>query len=473
MITKTMQTMKLGDFGFTYQNPQATVPLVITVQTVANTPNEVAMENARQNSLLPLAWVNEMPEKFGVALVCGAGPSLRDNWMEIEAAQRAGATIFACNSAAKFLGDKGINIAYQVLLDSNKRCIEDLYQNVGTHLVASVVDPSVLEKCTNPILWHPAMDGIDDQIPAGRTGFVCIGGGYTVSMSALCIAYTIGFRKIVVYGLDSSFKDGARYAQEQPNNPDELLVTIEEGGKTYETTWGLKQQVLVFDALAKQLSDKGVKLEVKGSGLLPERFNRKYQDYVIKDGRLVGDFETMYQRFPDPWNQLSATWETDKWLTLNLLEQLKVERVMEIGCGLGKFTNALHYRHTKALGMDVSETAIKKASETFHGPEFVCADILDFDVYRRFKPQAIVMSQVTWYVLEQLDAFLQFLRDEMPGVYLVHLLATYPPGVQKYGAEYFTDLDGIKERFGLNYICWGELKDAAQDTTRTYFLAKV
>ncbi len=27
----------------------------------------------------------------------------------------------------------------------------------------------------------------------------------------------------------------------------------------------------------------------------------KYQDYVIKDGELVGEFEKMYQDFDDPW----------------------------------------------------------------------------------------------------------------------------------------------------------------------------
>ena len=31
--------------------------------------------------------------------------------------------------------------------------------------------------------------------------------------------------------------------------------------------------------------------------------NTKYQDYVIKDGKLVGQFEEMYQNFEDPWEQ--------------------------------------------------------------------------------------------------------------------------------------------------------------------------
>ena len=30
----------------------------------------------------------------------------------------------------------------------------------------------------------------------------------------------------------------------------------------------------------------------------------KYQDLVIKDGKFVGKFEEMYQKFSDPWNLL-------------------------------------------------------------------------------------------------------------------------------------------------------------------------
>ena len=32
------------------------------------------------------------------------------------------------------------------------------------------------------------------------------------------------------------------------------------------------------------------------------KYNR-YQDYVIKDGKLIGEFETMYKDYEDPWEQ--------------------------------------------------------------------------------------------------------------------------------------------------------------------------
>lgn len=32
---------------------------------------------------------------------------------------------------------------------------------------------------------------------------------------------------------------------------------------------------------------------------------KHYQDFVIKDGQFIGQFEKMYQKFKDPWNKLS------------------------------------------------------------------------------------------------------------------------------------------------------------------------
>jgi hypothetical protein len=30
----------------------------------------------------------------------------------------------------------------------------------------------------------------------------------------------------------------------------------------------------------------------------------KYQDLVVKDGKLIGKFDEMYQKFSDPWSLL-------------------------------------------------------------------------------------------------------------------------------------------------------------------------
>ena len=79
------------------------------------------------------------------------------------------------------------------------------------------------------------------------------------------------------------------------------------------------------------------------------------------------------------------------------------------------------------------------------------------------------MTEITWYVLDRLPGFVDFLRRELPDAFLLHMLVTYPPGVQKYGADAFTDLDGILDYFAMTILESGEVR-LANDHRRTWFL---
>jgi len=198
----------------------------------------------------------------------------------------------------------------------------------------------------------------------------------------------------------------------------------------------------------------------------------KYQDYVIKDGRLVGEFEQMYQDYEDPWHQSKEQWASDKAVAIHLMKKLGVKRVIELGCGLGQFTANIARAGIAVLGVDVSPTAIDSARLKYPACEFRVGDILDYHIYREFRPNLIVMAEITWYVLDKLDQFLKFIKTEVRDAYLIHLLVTYPPGVQKYGTDKFTTLPEIMNYFGMEYLEWGEIRQADSDTTKTFFLAR-
>ncbi|HPU29877.1 MAG TPA: hypothetical protein PLM71_06095 [Syntrophorhabdaceae bacterium] len=55
------------------------------------------------------------------------------------------------------------------------------------------------------------------------------------------------------------------------------------------------------------------------------------------------------------------------------------------------------------------------------------------------------MVEITWYVLDKLDRFKKLLSKMCTGCGFFHTLMTYAPGVQKYGVEYFTNLDEKKK----------------------------
>ena len=203
----------------------------------------------------------------------------------------------------------------------------------------------------------------------------------------------------------------------------------------------------------------------------------RYQDYVIKDGQLVGKFEEMYQKFPDPWEQTTREkFDASKALIINACQKLRAEfglsKTFEIGCGFGALSHKLAELGFEAVGADISETAIRTAKERHETPEFFVGDFLDFELYKKIDPDVFIMAEVTWYVLPQLDDFISYIRKEHSGKFLIHTLVVYEKDVQKYGKEYFTNISEILDYYGLNYLEYGEIWSPGK-TGRTYFCGRI
>jgi len=160
----------------------------------------------------------------------------------------------------------------------------------------------------------------------------------------------------------------------------------------------------------------------------------------------------MYQNCCDPWEQTTREkWASEKAVALNLMKKLRVRKVMELGSGLGMFSNMISKIRIDVLEIDISVTAVKKSVANYPNCRFLQADVLNFDIYYKYKPELIVMAEITWYILDKLDKLLDFIRSELSQVYLIHLLTTYGEGTQGLGKDKFTNLEEI-----MNY--------------RTYFL---
>jgi SAM-dependent methyltransferase len=144
--------------------------------------------------------------------------------------------------------------------------------------------------------------------------------------------------------------------------------------------------------------------------------------------------------------------------------------VLELGCGFGDFAARASGLGYEATGMDISETAVRKALARHPGTNFLVGALSDQDLIRRLNPDVIVMAEITWYVLDQLPDFIAFLKRDLPNTYLIHLLMTYAPGVQKYGADVFTNLEEIKAYFDLDYVESGLVH--YDGGARTWFLGK-
>lgn len=242
-----------------------TIPVTINPEL----SDEQSEANCRENIARPIPWLKEAPAHDGVALLCGSAPSLKDHTAEIHRLQSEGARVFACNKAAEFLDAHGVAIDYQAILDGSLLTLPAVFEGARCHLMASILPAPFFERTDNPVLWHPDIPPVVKVVDGLDREFAYIGGGISVSMFALCIIYTLGYRRIECFGLDSSFADGHFHVNDCSPVGD-FIVEVEHHGKTYRTTYDMKVQAWTFLAIEHKLHEAGAKVEVHGTGLLPD-----------------------------------------------------------------------------------------------------------------------------------------------------------------------------------------------------------
>ena len=204
----------------------------------------------------------------------------------------------------------------------------------------------------------------------------------------------------------------------------------------------------------------------------------KYQDLVIKDGKFVGKFEEMYKKFSDPWHLLDKNKQGLNLIyqiIFNYCEQVRSSKklvTLEIGCGYPQISYELYLKKFKVYGTDISETIIKKSKKKYPKLKnnLFVSNFLNFSLYEKIKPDIIILSDITWYVLPELKQFIRWYKNLKSKTYLIHSLAVYGKNYQKYGKEYFYDLDTIKSYFKLNYLSSGNIENVNGDK-HTFFLA--
>lgn len=178
-----------------------------------------------------------------------------------------------------------------------------------------------------------------------------------------------------------------------------------------------------------------------------------YHDYVIVDGRLVGAWDEMYDACVDPWWQSQQATSDGRDAIVRYAHEIGARSLVEIGCGLGYFTAVLAEEGFAVAGVDVSAAGVERArrlhpelADRFH------VGRAERDLAAFAGADAVVFSEVTWYVLDHLDDVLEALRRDFAGKHLIHLLTFYAPGTQRYGRDFFTTPDELADRFGLERV---------------------
>lgn len=237
---------------------------------VANVTPEMATENLKHALTLPYPAITWTAPHDGHAVIVGGGPSLNNHFEEIRWRQGIGQKVFATNNTWKYLLAYGITPDYHVMLDARPENAAFVPDEDGETvcLYASQCHPETFAAAqTYDIrIWHSLAKNIEQYVGKGKGAL--IDGGTTVGMKAMSLAYTMGYRKIHLYGVDSSYKQ-SHHAYPQPLNDGERVIEVEVNGETFLAAPWMVTQVNDFQQIAPQLVAAGCVITVHGSGLLP------------------------------------------------------------------------------------------------------------------------------------------------------------------------------------------------------------
>ena len=254
----------------------------------------------------------------GAVMICGAGPSIRDDVPRIREMQRQGGLVMTCNKTYEYLLDHGIVADYHVMLDPMPWVAEYVQRPhpMTKFLVSHQCDPAVARRLRlrggRVYLWIAACDYYGATCPSeaqmaeyANRDFCMVAGSTTVGLRAVILAYYLGFRAIHLFGMDSSMVRDAPGAEprlhvmpkDKPKDATEGTVTLNNKAGSWEfyTNNHMSKQATDFEDLISQIAERikakemePIGLRVYGEGLLPafaasvnlhadEAMNRKYQ----------------------------------------------------------------------------------------------------------------------------------------------------------------------------------------------------
>ena len=180
--------------------------------------------------------------------------------------------------------------------------------------------------------------------------------------------------------------------------------------------------------------------------------SRDYHDYVIKDGKLIGEFDSMYRHSDGiPWHQDQTAYSIFSDIDLAILNhfryRLGFRSLLEVGCGLGYFTNRLQESFGNDVvvsGLDVSDSAVKKASNMFPDIDFMVADLVKENVKSlRNKYDVVMEKEVLWYVLDDIDLFFSNMRN-LSNRYF-YISQSFPESKKFLGCDVFHNANELVE----------------------------
>jgi hypothetical protein len=235
----------------------------------SNVPDDQLRANVLSAMARDCRWV-KAGNDTRTAIIVGGGPSLETNLFYIRGMQMSGAKVYATNGAHEFLRQNGIREDAHIMLDARIEMMNFVHMGDAIpKYYASQCHPGVLQWAGDDLVcWHAAMTSYQPLLD--KADVPSIGGGTTVGMKAIVLAYMLGHRHINLFGFDSSYDDGAHHhAYPQSLNDGEKTLDVRVGGRSFRCAPWMVTQAEDFKEHVPLLLEKGCVIRVFGDGLIP------------------------------------------------------------------------------------------------------------------------------------------------------------------------------------------------------------
>lgn len=183
--------------------------------------------------------------------------------------------------------------------------------------------------------------------------------------------------------------------------------------------------------------------------------SKDYHDYVISDGKLIGEFEQMYQNIDNPWPETHLDMDNNAASThaKRFFQNKDITSVLSLGGGTGNhlawFLPPMILNNS--CNVEISSTACKISKDKFPSLTVENSPILPYlENAHSQQFDLIIMREIIWYILDDLNLIYKGLKLKFSGKYVLVEL-TFPKE-QRYGREYFVGIDDFLRKFEFPII---------------------
>lgn len=209
----------------------------------------------------------------GTFVLVGSGPSLAGFADEIRAEQAKGRPICAIKGAHDWLCDQGITPDVYFTIDPRDRRNGIQRKNAHTlYVISSRCDAVMLDHLKDcwVMLVHCISSEEENQW-FKDSGKYLLGGMSTSGLRALNFAYELGYRKVIMFGMDScNAPDGITKRVDGSLTGQTVDVHVQAGGRKFICNVAMAKQAEDFQNLFRHNVLPGLHIESRGDGLLTE-----------------------------------------------------------------------------------------------------------------------------------------------------------------------------------------------------------